>query len=1216
MILIGKTCVLLKYTQLDEQTEIDLLSYDEAILLKIRSRCLQTFTFWEGCAIIIKKSEEGDNMKRNASEVSKLSPAFMTGGGGENFERRVAAVFVLSMIIDGLSPIVDAPIKKLSFQAKHQGYDVDDFVVTAQRGEKIKKLHCQVKHDLVVSVADSTFQEVITAAWKDFNKSSFNKKADLIALITGFIAKDSIDALRYLHDQALAAGDAEDYQNRINLARFTSKERKYRYEAVKECIQAANDDEPATDEELWQFFRCFILAVFDIDYENSVNQSLIHSLIKCKTDQDARLVWSRIADKCGYWKPAAATVTKDSIPEDILELFGAIDDNDIEIPLPPTFAPTDAWAVAVLVGAWSEKNNADMQSIEALAGTTYAVFQAECRKHLDTDLITLKNGIWRVHNRTVLLEAVWDRYFDDSVQNAFRLAREYLKEVNKQFGEDGEFSNVIPESGRFSNSDYFRKGLMEGLCILANGRKPAHCSDHLIRNESVRLVQSVFEDCDWKRLVSMADLLYLLGEICPGTYLNCLERFIYSNPQEMLRLFPKKNASFPDWNFSSEVLFSLERLAWHEDYLVQTVVCLGALEELDYEETNWVNTPLNSMISILNPYWTQTMAPYEKFQNAIQAVGVDHPDVCWNLCCSMLTRNCVVGMTNNPYPKYILRGREIHAVLSGEERDGLRKFYANQVLTTVGTSPDRFQKIIKNMTALPSENLMTFYEHVRSASVAWSGDEKGEIWSKLTDWKYRFIFHNDNQDPSTPEFQELCDVIEVIRPESSLVRYKRLFRSHYSEYSDDPNRWEKKEQQKQSAVIEIYQKYGIHALIEFGEELDSDFDVGYRLGQYISTEEMSDIILMREAGKHERFYANLAGSFFKKNGISQIKNIRNTVDDPDLMQYLLCQAPFSQELIDIVPACLPGNEARFWETVRIAPYYFRHADYDVISVVKTLMQRQRAPAAISLLGDAVEKLQPDPQLICKMLVQAPNEQEHERIDRDSTRTLIKYLQDSGAIDVKLLSEIEFFYLVWLDDYSDVKPRALEYRLANEPSCFCELMSVTYKKRHAEARPRSISKALRERLFQLTFHYRIIPGTDWDGNFHSDVFENWLRTVIAWAKENDRYEVSMQTVGNALSYVTFGDNGLIDATIMAALNRIDNDELRRGYHLGVFNQRGVHWIDPEGKPEKELARTYQTRADAVEKVGYSRFAGLLRRIADSFLKEAEEHIKEHAEELDD
>ena len=178
------------------------------------------------------------------------------------------------------------------------------------------------------------------------------------------------------------------------------------------------------------------------------------------------------------------------------------------------------------------------------------------------------------------------------------------------------------------------------------------------------------------------------------------------------------------------------------------------------------------------------------------------------------------------------------------------------------------------------------------------------------------------------------------------------------------------------------------------------------------------------------------------------------------------------------------------------------------------------------------------------------------------------------------------------------------------------MAATYKERHADARPSSISKALSDRLSQLTFPYSIIPGTDWDGNFHSDVFESWLSTVIAWAKENDRYEVSMHTVGNALSYVEFKENGLIDTAIMAALNHIENDELRSGYQLGIFNQRGFHVIDLEGKPEKELARTYRMRADAVEKVGYSRFANLLRKIAESFLKEAEVHIREAEEEFEE
>ena len=79
--------------------------------------------------------------------------------------------------------------------------------------------------------------------------------------------------------------------------------------------------------------------------------------------------------------------------------------------------------------------------------------------------------------------------------------------------------------------------------------------------------------------------------------------------------------------------------------------------------------------------------------------------------------------------------------------------------------------------------------------------------------------------------------------------------------------------------------------------------------------------------------------------------------------------------------------------------------------------------------------------------------------------------------------------------------------------------------------------------------------------------------------------------------------------MVTLNQIENDELRSGHQLGTFNQRGFHVVDSEGKPEKKLGRTYPMRADAVEKVGYSRFANLLREIAESSLAEAEEHINE-------
>lgn len=1155
-------------------------------------------------------------MAKKDEKVSKLSPAFMTGGGGENFERHVAAVFVLSLIIDGFAPVLDAPIKKMEFQAKKHGCDVDDFVVTATRGKAERRLLCQVKHDVAVTATNSTFQEVITAAWSDFIKPAFNKQSDMIALVTGYIAKDSVDALRYLNEQAHGCISAEEFTSRINQPGFTSKTRKEKYDVIKTCISKANCGMQPSDADLWLFCRCFVLVVFDLDYERSVNQTLIRSLIKCKANTDSSLVWSKISDQCGFWKQAAATVIKESIPEDILELFGQGKSDETTMAISPAFVPTASWAIAALIGCWSEKNDADILAVEKLTGTPYSSFQSECRQYLGTGMISLTNGKWKVINRNAVMDAVRDLYFDNTLNSAFQIAAAYLKETSKQFTEEGQFGLLIPASGRFANSEPFRKGLLDGLCLLINGRKPAHCSEHLLEAKSQEMVCDVLESADWTRLVSLGELILILGEMSPIAYLRGLEKLVHHMPGEILRLFPKKNASITDQNFVTYLLFSLEQLAWHKDYLVQSISCLSAMEALQYEETNWANTPMNSMVGILNPYITQTAAPLEKLKNAIQTVKVDYADVCWDLCCHLLSRSCINGMTNNSQPKYLMSTENCHAILSGEERDDLRRYYVQQALSMAGTEPERMSRIAKDLLLLAPDDRKAFLAEVRTASISWNDEEKRELWSKLTDWKHRIILDNENKEPTMPEYEDLCTTIDAVRPVSILSRYKRLFKFHYDDLSDGENRWEKKERQKQEAVMEIYHTYGVQALMEFGESLNASYDIGYRLGQQITTEELAPILPMCKDVRHETFCANVINAFFKRNGIAAINEIEIPRDNTELIAFVLRHAPFTQELMNLVPVYLPGNEAEFWGAVQIPSYYSRHADYDVISVVHTLMKHQRTPAAILLLGDAVNDLQPDPQLVCDMLVQAPTEQKLEKVDPDATRELIRYLQESSKIDLKTLSQIEFFYLVWLDEDSEVKPKAIEYLLANDSLCFCELMAATYKKRHADSEKKALPKAVSNRIFQITFQYRVVPGTDWNGNFCSDVFEKWIKEVVEWSRENDRFEVSMHTVGGALSYVAFDDAGLVDASIMAELNKPENEELRRGYKLGTFNQRGVHWIDPEGKPEKELAEQYQKRAEAVEALGYSRFAGLLRDIATGYLKEAEDNIRSFAREQEE
>lgn len=102
---------------------------------------------------------------------------------------------------------------------------------------------------------------------------------------------------------------------------------------------------------------------------------------------------------------------------------------------------------------------------------------------------------------------------------------------------------------------------------------------------------------------------------------------------------------------------------------------------------------------------------------------------------------------------------------------------------------------------------------------------------------------------------------------------------------------------------------------------------------------------------------------------------------------------------------------------------------------------------------------------------------------------------------------------------------------------------------------------------------------------------------------------LYTVGLGLSYAELDEDKLPQTAVIEELNRVENDELRRGYYLGTINQRGAHWVDPEGKPELELAEDYENRANIAESRGYSRYAGILRVIADEFKREAKSNILE-------
>jgi len=128
------------------------------------------------------------------------------------------------------------------------------------------------------------------------------------------------------------------------------------------------------------------------------------------------------------------------------------------------------------------------------------------------------------------------------------------------------------------------------------------------------------------------------------------------------------------------------------------------------------------------------------------------------------------------------------------------------------------------------------------------------------------------------------------------------------------------------------------------------------------------------------------------------------------------------------------------------------------------------------------------------------------------------------------------------------------------------------------------------------------------------FCEWLQRVKEVCSASGHLEVALIKIGEVLIHTPPDPNGLwIHRTIAAALNEREADDMRNGFRMGEYNSLGPRWVDPTGKPERELAEQTRSKAEAIENAGFQRFAITLRELADSYDREAERIIAEHHKE---
>ena len=253
--------------------------------------------------------------------TKEQSNPYSTGGGGVNFEVDIQSAFACLMLTQTSAPgLPPWPIEKIKLQGKYDGYETDDFIVFANnpKTDAKAKLFSQIKHAVSITKTDETFGEVIQAAWNDFTKHTvFDPTTDSFALITGPMSASDIANVRPLLEWARHSEDAKDFLRKVTSPGFSSDAKRRKLAAFQTQLQAANNGDPVSDDDFWQFMKCFHLLPYDLDVDSGSTYPLLLAMLSNLTSGTPEDLWARLGQAIRSANQTAGTLLPEELAREL-----------------------------------------------------------------------------------------------------------------------------------------------------------------------------------------------------------------------------------------------------------------------------------------------------------------------------------------------------------------------------------------------------------------------------------------------------------------------------------------------------------------------------------------------------------------------------------------------------------------------------------------------------------------------------------------------------------------------------------------------------------------------------------------------------------------------------------------------------------------------------------------------------------------------------------
>jgi hypothetical protein len=876
-------------------------------------------------------------------------------------------------------------------------------------------------------------------------------------------------------------------------------------------------------------------------------------------------------------------------------------------------------AIAELLGEWREDSQADKAVAEKLSKKAYGEWIGKIREvalRPGTPLIQ-RDGVWKVIARYEGWYALGPRLFDEHLDRLKEVAVSVLRERDPQFDLSPDERYAASIHGKaLTHSHLLRKGLAESLALLGSHPKAlTSCSFGKAEATAVLAVREVLAGAEWVLWASLNHLLPLLAEAAPVEFLDAVENSLNRDPCPFDTVFAQEGTGIMGGNYMTGLLWALETLAWDAKYLTRVIVILGELAARD-PGGNWGNRPANSLSTILLPWLPQTCAPVPKRHAAVATLLNELPEIAWKLLLTLLPQSHQVSVgSHKPAWREMITDDWSKGVTRREYWEQIPA-YAELAISAAKQDLSKLAELIDRLDDLPPPARDQLLAHLRSDTVvSMPQADRLRLWTELVDLVSKHRKFADAQWAMKPEVvNEIAAVAESLSPDAPIYRHQRLFSERdfdlYEEKGNYGEQRKKLEDRRQNAINEVFAAGGVEAVLEFAKAIESPWRAGVAFGA-IAANGVKEKILPGLLESETKSLAQFAGGFvwgmFRGRGWQWVDDIDTSYWTPSQKGQLLAYLPFAFDTWKRVAQLLEKDESPYWSKTNANPY---EAEEGLEWAVDRLVQHGRPHSAIRCLERLrYDKGPLDSQQavrVLQALLHSP-ESAHE-VDVHAVVEVIKALQDDPDTNPEDLSQIEWAFLPLLNLHHEASPKLLEQRLADDPAFFCEVIRIVFRSKKEERpaqEPTEQQKNVATNAYRLLSEWRTPPGSQKVGAFNGDTLTAWLENVKAVCEESGHLEVALSMVGHVLIHTPPDPDGLwLHHSAAMALNAKDTDDMRDGFRTALFNSRGVHWVDPEGREERQLAEKYRVQAEEVEARGYHRLASTLRELATSYERDAD------------